>query len=128
MKRRILAVLLAAATVLTSVPAYAAEPVEAMGENCVMQLEFEGNVADSIASERQTVVKKWSGDESINAQEGTDYQFVEGIIGEKALQLNGGSYLSLGAEADLNPSNLTFSCWINPQEKMTGEQILVWNK
>ena len=75
MKRRILAVLLAAATVLTSVPAYAAEPVEAMGENCVMQLEFEGNVADSIASERQTVVKKWSGNESINAQEGAPVEW-----------------------------------------------------
>ncbi len=58
MKRRILAVLLAAATVLTSVPAYAAEPVVTADANRVMQLEFEGNVADSIAGERQTAVKK----------------------------------------------------------------------
>ena len=36
--------------------------------------------------------------------------------------------MSLGEEADLNPQNLTFSMWINPQEEMTGEQILVWNK
>ena len=50
------------------------------------------------------------------------------MIGDKALQLNGGAYLSLGTEGDLNPSNLTFSMWINPQEEMTGEQILVWNK
>ena len=94
----------------------------------VMQLEFEGNTNDSAKTDRQVSVKKWSGGQSVAAEENTDYAYVDGVIGDKALQLNGGAYLSLGTEGDLNPSNLTFSMWINPQEEMTGEQILVWNK
>lgn len=131
MKRKVLAVLLAAVTALSSVPVYASAPdgIRSQAENNrVMQLEFEGDVSDSIAAERQTCVKKWVNDESVAAVMGTDYDFAEGITGEKALQLNGGAYLSLGTEADLNPSSMTFSLWINPQEKMEGEQILAWNK
>lgn len=131
MKRKVLAVLLAVVTALSSVPVYASAPdgIRSQAENNrVMQLEFEGDVSDSIAAERQTCVKKWVNGESVTAVMGADYDFAKGITGEKALQLNGGAYLSLGTEADLNPSSMTFSLWINPQEKMEGEQILAWNK
>ena len=54
MKRKVLAVLLAAVTALSSVPVYASAPdgIRSQAENNrVMQLEFEGDVSDSIAAE-----------------------------------------------------------------------------
>lgn len=41
---------------------------------------------------------------------------------------DGGAYISLGSDADLTPSDLTFSMWVNPQEEMTGDntKFAVW--
>lgn len=80
----------------------------------VMELEFEGNTDDTARTDRQVSVKKWVENESVAAEEDTDYSYVDGVIGDHALQLNGSAYVSLGEEADLNPENLTFSMWINP--------------
>ncbi len=131
--RSMLAVAAALSMTITGVLPVMAAPgaggnAKAADMDPVMQLEFEGNTNDSAKTDRQVSVKKWSGGQSVAAEENTDYAYVDGVIGDKALQLNGGAYLSLGTEGDLNPSNLTFSMWINPQEEMTGEQILVWNK
>lgn len=131
-KKRTLALVLAAAVAMGTIPAYAepetADP-QGSAASRVMVLDFKDNLKDSVKTERLTAMKKWVNDERQEAVLNQDYSYVEGINpGEKALKFQGGSYLSLGEEADLNPSSLTFACWINPGSGMSGEQILVWNK
>ena len=46
----------------------------------------------------------------------------------KALKLNGNTRVDLGKSTDLQPQDLTLSFWMKPNETMTGEQALTWNK
>lgn len=48
--------------------------------------------------------------------------------GGKALKLSGNTYIDVGTSGTLQPENLTLSFWIKPNETMTGEQMIMWNK
>lgn len=131
-RKRVLALALTAAIALGNIPVYAQQGAgsDEPAACRVLLLDFEGNVNDSIKTDRITAMKKWVDGGAQPAVEGSDYSYAEGInSGTKALQFGGGSYLSLGNEADLNPASLTFAFWINPgASPLSGEQILVWNK
>lgn len=85
-------------------------------ENQVLDLEFEGDLKDGT----DTIA-----DISIS---GDGYEYVDGVNGGKALSLTGNTYVNLGKDERLQPENLTLSFWINPNETITGEQIISWNK
>ena len=53
---------------------------------------------------------------------------MDGVNGGQALSLSGSTYVNLGKDESLQPENLTLSFWINPNETLTGEQIISWNK
>lgn len=82
----------------------------------VLSLEFEGNVSDSSVKANHGTIQ------------GTNYAYVDGVNGGKALKLNGGTYLNLGKSGTLQPADLTLSFWLKPNEKMTGEHMIMWNK
>ncbi|MBB3112856.1 hypothetical protein FHS18_004958 [Paenibacillus phyllosphaerae] len=82
----------------------------------VLSLEFEDNVQDS------------SGKGNNGTVQGVNYSYVPGVNGGKALKLNGNTYVNLGKSGTLQPSDLTVSFWFKPNERMTGEQMLMWNK
>lgn len=82
----------------------------------VLSLEFENNVTDS------------SGKGNNGTISGANYSYVDGVNGGKALKLRGSTYVNLGKSGTLQPSDLTVSFWFKPNEKMTGEQMLMWNK
>ncbi|TYP77444.1 beta-L-arabinofuranosidase domain-containing protein [Paenibacillus methanolicus] len=82
----------------------------------VLALAFEDNVQDS------------SGKGNNGTLQGIDYSYIAGVNGGKALKLSGNTYVDLGKSGTLQPSDLTVSFWFKPNEKMTGEQMLMWNK
>lgn len=84
--------------------------------NQVLDLEFEGSLEDGSPEQNQLSVS------------GSGYTYVDGVNGGQALSLTGGTYVDLGGSTALQPRNLTLSFWINPNETMTGEQIISWNK
>lgn len=120
---RLLAVTAALSMAVTSVlPAMAApdtgdnarnaDPLE----NQVLDLEFEGNLNDSTGTiEGISMV-------------GNGYDYVAGVNGGQALSLTGNTHVVLGNDVRLQPKNLTLSFWIKPNEEMSGEQIITWNK
>lgn len=120
---RLLAVTAALSMAVTSVlPAMAApdtgdnarnaDPLE----NQVLDLEFEGNLNDSTGTiEGISMV-------------GNGYDYVAGVNGGQALSLTGNTHVVLGNDVRLQPQNLTLSFWIKPNEEMSGEQIITWNK
>ena len=109
-------------TVTSVFPAFAAPAAGGAGraadplENQVLDLEFEGDVEDGT----NTI-------SGISIQ-GDGYEYVDGVNGGKALSLSGSTYVNLGKDERLQPENLTLSFWINPNETLTGEQIISWNK
>lgn len=118
-----IAVLSVVSMTVTSVfPAFAAPAAGGAGraadplENQVLDLEFEGNVED--------------GTDTISgiSIQGDGYEYVDGVNGGQALSLTGSAYVNLGKDVRLQPENLTLSFWINPNETITGEQIISWNK
>ena len=118
-----IAVLSVVSMTVTSVfPAFAAPAAGGAGraadplENQVLDLEFEGDVEDGT----NTI-------SGISIQ-GDGYEYVDGVNGGKALSLSGSTYVNLGKDERLQPENLTLSFWINPNETLTGEQIISWNK
>ena len=118
-----IAVLSVVSMTVTSVfPAFAAPAAGGAGraadllENQVLDLEFEGEVEDGT----NTI-------SGISIQ-GDGYEYVDGVNGGQALSLKGSAYVNLGKDVRLQPENLTLSFWINPNETITGEQIISWNK
>ena len=109
-------------TVTSVLPAMAAPAADDAGragdalENQVLDLEFEGELTDGT----DTIA-----DISIS---GDGYEYVDGVNGGQALSLTGSTYVNLGKDERLQPENLTLSFWINPNETITGEQIISWNK
>ncbi|MDQ6417881.1 glycoside hydrolase family 127 protein [Paenibacillus sp. LHD-117] len=80
-----------------------------------LDLRFEDSIADSSANGIQGTLN------------GTA-TYIEGKVG-KALQLNGtNNYIDLGTSSVLQPENLTVSFWIKPDESLSGEHMLMWNK
>ncbi|RHA39934.1 beta-L-arabinofuranosidase domain-containing protein [Cellulomonas rhizosphaerae] len=96
-------------------PAGAATP-SALGDP-VLDLPFEGSLADA-SPLAHAVVAKGVG----------TYEFVEGVTaGSQALRLQGATYLDLGTSTALQPQDLTLSFWIKPTS-WSGEQVITWNK
>lgn len=92
--------------------AKAAEPLE----NQVLDLEFEGNLEDGSGTIEGISIT------------GNGYDYVAGVNGGQALSLTGDTHVVLGNDVKLQPKDLTLSFWIKPNEAMSGEQIITWNK
>ena len=85
-------------------------------EQEVLHLSFEGTMEDSSLTGNQV------------SAAGTE-TYTDGLKkGEQAFLFDGTTYLNLGTSPELNPSSLTVSFWVNPEETMSGEQIFFWNK
>lgn len=81
-----------------------------------LELKFDNNVEDTSAN---TIGAEWHGAEAA---------YVTGINGS-AVRFNGmDNYIDLGTASTLQPENLTVSCWVKPEETISGEHMLVWNK
>lgn len=83
--------------------------------NQVLDLKFEDNTEDSSQKGNNGTIQ------------GSNSEYVEGVVG-KALKLNGSTRVDLGKSTELQPQDLTLSFWMKPNETMTGEQALTWNK
>lgn len=114
------AVALALALGVMAPPAAAAEPLSVGAP--VLDLGFEGGVADSSASAHPTALRGHQG--------GTpNATYVPGVTeGSQAIAFGGNTYLSLGTSAELLPSKMTLSFWLKPAAAMSGEEIITWNK
>ncbi|MDQ0858823.1 beta-L-arabinofuranosidase domain-containing protein [Bacillus sp. V2I10] len=108
-----LSVLMLGSSLFTSQATYAADNLEA---SKVLSLPFEENLVDS------------SGEGNNGTIIGSNYSYVDGVNGGKALKLSGNTAVNLGKSATLQPSDVTASFWFKPNEKMTGEQMIMWNK
>lgn len=83
----------------------------------VLELNFEGNVNDTSSKGNNGTIQ------------GNGSEYVAGANESgQALLLKGNTYLDLGNDPSLNPSSLTASFWVKPQQAMSGEQVFVWNK
>jgi DUF1680 family protein len=114
---RALFALLVPALLVVGLPTSAeAAPALSVGDP-VLDLEFEGDLVDAAASPHLVTAN------------GTEPTYVEGTTaGSKALRLAGSTYLDLGKRVDLQPASLSYSFWLKPTGRMTGEQIITWNK
>ncbi len=88
----------------------------------VLDLAFEGSVADSSASAHPTQLKGRD-----NAAPQVSYG-PGSRDGSQAITFGGNTYLDLGASTKLLPTSLSLSFWVNPGTGMSGEQIITWNK
>lgn len=80
----------------------------------VLDLAFEDNLTDASANAFEV-----KGSKAVS--------YVEGVKG-KAISLDGSVHLNLGKDGKLSPGKLSLSFWINPEQKMEGEQAITWNK
>ncbi|MZQ85455.1 hypothetical protein GQF01_25380 [Paenibacillus sp. 5J-6] len=92
------------------------DPLAVLNASKVLSLEFENNVNDSSLKGNNGAIK------------GSNFSYIEGLHGGKALKLDGSTYIDLGKSGTLQPSDLTLSFWIKPNATMTGEQMMMWNK
>ncbi|UJF31413.1 beta-L-arabinofuranosidase domain-containing protein [Paenibacillus hexagrammi] len=92
------------------------DPLAALNASKVLSMEFEGNVTDSSGKGNNGTIK------------GSNFSYVDGLQGSKALKLDGSTYVDMGKSGTLQPSDLTLSFWIKPNATMTGEQMIMWNK
>ncbi|AEI10685.1 beta-L-arabinofuranosidase domain-containing protein [Cellulomonas gilvus] len=89
----------------------------------VLDLSFEGTVADASALAHPTALTGHNGSSTLS------YQYTPGVAeGTQALQLQGSTYLDLGTSTALQPQDLTLSFWIKPNGAWSGEQVITWNK
>lgn len=99
---------------LTAPPALAAEPLS-IAASKVLDLQFEGSLADAGPNANAVTMQKGSA------------AYTTGITGQ-AFNFTGASALRLGTAASLQPQNLTASFWYKPNATMAGEQVFTWNK
>lgn len=134
-RKKILAAVLAAAVAVTGLPMtqlYAeAAPEEGMtreaADTPVLELKFEDNLNDT--SPKQTQVKAMTGPEKGPFTEKADLKYETGVNGGKALSFDGTTYLDLGTDDALSPSQMTVSFWLNPGDTaMSGEEVIAWSK
>ena len=134
-KKKVLAIMLAAAVGITALPSMQLHAAELYAEPGIgaeavvetrakktavpmLNLKFEDNLTDASASQIQAA-----------AGNGKSVSYEAGVNGKgKALTLDGATYLDLGKNTALSPAKLTLSFWFKPKGKMTGEQIFTWNK
>lgn len=119
---RTVAALLGAALVLTGWAPVATAADAGLGTP-VLDLRFEGDVVDGSPSAHPVTVRGHAGSTT------TNIGYVAGVAeGAQALELGGNTYLDLGSSTDLQPEDLTLSFWLRPSGKVTGEQVVSWNK
>ncbi|MET4223090.1 beta-L-arabinofuranosidase domain-containing protein [Oerskovia enterophila] len=119
---RAVAALLGAALVLTGWAPVAAAADGGLPAP-VLDLRFEGDLADASSAAHPVTVKGHAGSTT------TNLGWVPGVAeGSQAVELGGSTFLDLGASTDLQPEDLTLSFWLRPTGKMTGEQVVSWNK
>ncbi|MEY8515757.1 beta-L-arabinofuranosidase domain-containing protein [Lachnospiraceae bacterium 29-84] len=114
--KKVLAGMLALSVALTgipSMPAFAANG--ALDAAPVLELKFEENLEDTSAKHATVTANQ------------ANVSYTEGASG-KAVAFDGGTWLDLGKDTALSPEKMTLSFWINPQQKMSGEHIITWNK
>lgn len=120
--RRFAAVAASAALALTAWAPTAAAADAAIGDP-VLDLAFEGDVADSGPLTHPVTLRGHNG----SAPAG--YSYVAGVTpGSQALRLDGNTYLDLGVSTELQPEDLTLSFWIEPSGTLSGEHVVTWNK
>lgn len=109
------AAVLSTATAASADPAPGADRVLSIESGKVLELGFDGSLADTGALGAAVTVQK-----------GTE-AYGTGIRGQ-AFSFDGSTALRLGADARLQPEDLTVSFWYNPSVTMTGEQVFAWSK
>jgi DUF1680 family protein len=82
----------------------------------VLDLRFDGSLADSSANAA-----------AVTMQKGTE-AYAEGLDGGQAFRFNGSSAIRLGTASYLQPQDLTVSFWYKPTAAMAGEQVFAWSK
>lgn len=80
----------------------------------VLDLAFEDSLTDTSANAFTVTGSK-------------EVSYADGVKG-KAISLDGSTHLNLGKSGKLSPGKLSLSFWINPEQKMQGEQAITWNK
>lgn len=117
--KRIVSFVLAAAMLLpSSLPTVKAEDTqEGFSSSKVLDLSFNDNLEDT------------SGNEFHGTARGNGFEYVEGKSGH-ALKLTQteNTYIDLGTSEALQPEDLTVSFWINPNEGLSSEHVIAWNK
>lgn len=92
------------------------EAVANLIDDLALNLAFEDNLTDGSANAFEV-----SGSKAVT--------YADGVDGKgKAVSLDGSAYLNLGTNGKLSPGKLSLSFWVNPSQKMTGEQAITWNK
>ncbi len=87
----------------------------ALGEDdLVLALSFEGDVQDASPLGNHGKVNKAAA-------------YTPGVNGQ-ALVLDGRTYIDLGKGASLQPSQMTFSCWIKADSVLSDEHMIAWFK
>ncbi|MCW3493426.1 beta-L-arabinofuranosidase domain-containing protein [Microbacterium sp. SSM24] len=81
----------------------------------VLDLAFEGNLADAGPNAATVTMQKGAA------------AYATGIDGQ-AFNLNGSNAIRLGTDAYLQPADLTVSFWYKPNAVMSGEQVFAWSK
>lgn len=105
----------AAAGFAVAVPAAASAAPLSIESAKVLDLAFDGSLADTSTNAAAVTMQKGT------AAYGT------GIDGQ-AFNLNGTNAIRLGTAAYLQPADLTVSFWFKPNATMTGEQVFAWSK
>lgn len=117
--RRVLALAtsaaLAAGALAVATPVAASAAPLSIESAKVLDLAFEGNLADAGPNAA-----------AVTMQKGTA-AYGAGIDGQ-AFHLNGTNAIRLGTAAYLQPADLTVSFWFKPGATMTGEQVFAWSK
>ncbi|WP_127473166.1 beta-L-arabinofuranosidase domain-containing protein [Microbacterium sulfonylureivorans] len=109
------ATLLAAGGLAFVAPAAALAAPLSIESAKVLDLRFDGDLADTSSNAAAVTMQKGS------AAYGT------GVRGQ-AFNLNGTNAIRLGTAAYLQPADLTVSFWFKPNATMTGEQVFAWSK
>lgn len=109
------ATLLAAGGLAVVAPAAASAAPLSIESSKVLDLAFDGTLADTSTNAATVTMQKGSA------------SYGAGIDGQ-AFNLNGTNAIRLGTAAYLQPADLTVSFWYKPNATMTGEQVFAWSK
>ena len=80
-----------------------------------LELKFDGSLEDSSKNKIAVTPNK-------------DVSYAEDGISDKALSLDGATYLDLGTSASLQPEEMTVSFWLRATKTLSNEHIIMWNK
>lgn len=101
--------------VTATMPAAAATGELSIEASKVLELNFDGDLADSSAKAANVGLQKGAAG------------YATGIDGQ-AFSFDGATALNVGTASYLQPQDLTVSFWYNPSVVMSGEQTFAWSK